>query len=319
MLTVLGAVAGLVAAGAVGQRAAELRDARRYPRPGTLVRAGDTTLHTIVEGSGPVVLVDSGLGGSNLEWGAVAADLASDFTVVRYDRPGLAWSPASRCDRRARAAATRILGLLDALNVPDPVILVGHSLGGVHVRLAAALAPDRVRALVLVDPSDEGMLEIVETSRAAAVSRGVIRVVSWLAPIGVGRLAGGGFARLAMAEARQPLDPAQRRAARLSGLLTSRTVRGLRAVSAEHDALGDSLRQLLEVNEPDRPVTVISAAAPSKDQRTADARSQMDAMHTAYVSSRPRARQVFAERSGHLVPFDQPELVSQCVREAAKR
>lgn len=308
-------VLGLLAAGAAAQAGAEARDRRRHPAPGRVVRAGDVDVHVLVEGSGPAVLVDSGLGGSSLEWAAVAAGLASEAQVIRYDRPGFAWSPGSRADRRALAAAGRIVALLDALDVSTPAVLVGHSLGGVHVRLAAALAPERVRGLVLVDPSHEGMLDVVETSRAGAVVRGVLRGASWLAPLGAGRVVGRGFSRLALAEARQPLSPQQQAAVRLSGLLTSRTGHGLRALSAEHDALAASLRQLAEVVEPDLPVVVITAGAPGRNAREVQARAEVDAMHAGLVAGRPGARHVVAERSGHLVPLDDPEVVVRCVRE----
>jgi pimeloyl-ACP methyl ester carboxylesterase len=318
VLTWLAGAAALTALGAGAQRFAEARDLRRFPAPGRLVRVCDVDLHVVVQGHGPVVLLDSGLGGSSIEWERVAGDLEDEFTVIRYDRPGFAWSPGSGCDRRALAAAARMVELLRVLDIPGPAVLVGHSLGGLHVRVAAALAREQVCGLVLVDPSHEGMLEIIETSKAAAVSRGVLRAVAFLAPVGVGRLAGRAFARLALAERRQLLDPVQERGARVSGLLTCRTVHGLRALSAEHAALADSLRQVKELQAtPDIPVTVITAAAPSDHPRLVAARTQIDTLHAQLVEASPRGRQVLAERSGHLVPLDQPEIIAQSVRETA--
>lgn len=311
----------LALSGAGAQRWAEARDRRRYPAPGRLMRAGDVDLHVVVQGRGPAVLLDSGLGGSSIEWARVAADLEDEFTVIRYDRPGFAWSPWSDCDRRAIAAATRLIALVRTLEVPGPAILVGHSLGGLHVRAAAALAPELVGGLVLVDPSHEGMLQVIETSRAAAVTRGVLRVVAWAAPLGIGPLAGRAFARLALSERRQPLEPAVLEGARLSGLLTSRTVHGLRALSAEHNALADSLRQLVDLTAsepvPAIPLTVITAAAPSDNPRVVAARTEIDQLHAELVTASPRGLQVFADRSGHLVPLDQPEIITQCIRETA--
>lgn len=311
--------AGLAVVGALAQWLCERRDRRNLPAPGRLVRVADAELHVVVEGSGPVVLFDSGLGGSSIEWATVAADLAAHgFTVVRYDRPGFGWSPGSRADRRALAAASRIIQLLDALQLPGAAILVGHSLGGVHVRLAAALAPDRVSGLVLVDPSHEGMLEVVENSREVTVMNAVMLAVARTAPLGVGRLAGRAFAKIALAERREPLTPEQAEGLRMAGLLTSRTSHGLRALAAESCLLAESLRQLKTGPvEPSVPMTVITAAAPPADERAAAARSQIDRMHIDLVATRPLARHVLAHRSGHLIPLDQPEIVSQAVREMA--
>ena len=315
---VLAAVVAVPLFGVAWQRLGEARDRRRYPRPGRLVNVGDVDVHVVVRGSGPPVLIDSGLGGSSIEWAEVIADLEHDFTVISYDRPGLAWSPGSRCDRRGDAAATRITGLLAVLGIAEPAILVGHSLGGVHIRLAAALEPAAVGGLVLVDPSHEGMLDIVAASRAATLTTRVLRVLAWLAPMGMGRLAGGGLSKAVLAETRQPHDVAR---ARISAALTLKSVHGLRAVAAEHGCLEDSLRQLLDLRragrEPDLPLTVISAAAPSTSPRVIDARAQIDQLHADLVAASPRARHVLAERSGHLVPLDQPEIIAECVRATA--
>ena len=292
-----------------------------YPAPGRLVRVGDAELHVVVEGNGPAVLFDSGIGGSSIEWKRVAADLSSEFTVIRYDRPGFAWSPGSTCDRRSVAAARRIIELLKALEINGPVILVGHSLGGIHVRAAAAMAPDLVGGLVLVDPSHEGMLEFVEASKAARVTAGVLRVVAALAPFGVGRLVGRPLAKLALSDARQPLDDEAREGAKCAEMLTLRTVHGLRALAAEHGCLEASLQQFVEltatVAEPDVPVVCITGSAPSPNKRIADAREKIDRLHVELVAGCARGRHVLAERSGHLVPLDQPELVAQCIRETA--
>lgn len=307
-MTALWVLLGLLVVGTAGQQLTERRDRARHPMPGRLVDVGDAMVHVVTEGGGPLVVIDSGLGGSSIEWADVAARLAPDFTVVRYDRPGFAWSPASECDRRAEPAARRLLQLVD-----QPAILVGHSLGGLHVRVAAALAPEKVRALVLVDPSHEGMLELVETSKAAAVTRGVLRVSAVLAPLGLGRVMGRGFAALALAEKRQPLSAEQEAGARVAGLLTCRTRHGIRALYLEQGALADSCRQTAAVTEPDLPRAVITAAAPSDNDRMAEARAQIGALHEQLGG-----RQVLAHDSGHLVPLDQPELISQTVREIAR-
>lgn len=320
-MKLLAIAVAVVASTTLAQRLAERRDKRRFPAPGRVVRLSDADVHVVVEGSGPPVLLDSGLGGSSIEWARVAADLAADFTVIRYDRPGFAWSPGSGCDRRSGATAGRIVELLTALGVDEPVILVGHSLGGVHVRAVARLAPERVGGLVLVDPSHEGMLDVAEASKAARVLAGVLRVISLLAPFGAGRIAGGALGRMVLSDARQPLDDESRAGFRTGERLTLRTVHGLRALAAEHGCLEASLQEFVEMAStspvPSVPVTVITGSAPSPNARMAGAREKIDRLHADLVAICPRGRHVFAEQSGHLVPLDQPEIVAQTVRETA--
>jgi pimeloyl-ACP methyl ester carboxylesterase len=317
MLTPL--LLALPVAGYAGQRWAEARDRRRFPAPGRFVDVDGVRLHVLVEGSGPLVVIDSGLGGSCIEWETVAASLRDEATVVRYDRPGFGWSPAAVCDRSPRAAAERIVGLLDALELEGPAVLVGHSLGGLHVRLVASLHPDRVVGLVLVDPSHEDMLDAAPVPAAARVFEKVLSGVAHLAPLGLARVGGRLYGKQVGAQLRQPLDDTTRTAVRTSTLLTSCSVGGLRAAVAELTVLPTSLKQVREVSVayplPPVPLTLITAGAEPRNEQERTARELIDALHQKQVAQSPRGRQVYAGQSGHLVPLDEPELVASCIRE----
>ncbi|HET6908051.1 MAG TPA: alpha/beta hydrolase [Mycobacteriales bacterium] len=318
MRRLVSAVAAGAALGAVAQRLAEARDRRRFPMPGRLVEVDGTALHVVVEGSGPVVLIDSGLGGSCLEWAAVARDLAHDFTVVRYDRPGFGWSPGSTCDRSAVAAAQRIRGLVAALGLTAPVLLVGHSLGGLHVRLVASLYPDLVRGLVLVDPSHEDMLDDPSAARNAAVMNKVMSAFAVTAPLGTPRLVGRLYTRMVTSAIRATLDDEMRTSMHRSTLLTACSVAGLRGAVAEMNALPVSLQQAKGMGPlPDVPVTLITAGASPRTPSEEKVRAVIRELHESVVTSVPQGRLVVASESGHLVPIDEPDLVVQCIRETA--
>jgi pimeloyl-ACP methyl ester carboxylesterase len=72
-----------------------------------------------------------------------------------YDRSGLGWSDPGPRPHSAGRIADELHQLLDAAGVPAPYLLVGHSLGGMVVRLYAARHPDAVAGMVLVDPTPE--------------------------------------------------------------------------------------------------------------------------------------------------------------------
>ena len=291
------------------------------PPPGRVVQVGDERVHVVVDGAGPTVLIDSGLGGSCLEWAKVAAELAPDFTVVRYDRPGFAWSPPAKRHSPV-AVAERIAALLHTLDLPAPWILVGHSMGGLHVRLVASLYPSDVAGLVLVDPSHEAMLEDEDALRSSKRFAKAVRLMVATAPFGTARLLGRAYAKVVSAQARQPLDEATRELMDQATRLTLCTVHGLRAVSAELGGLPAALEQVAAVTAEhpiaDIPLTVITAAAPARSEAERKARETMDELHARQAAAVPKGRRVYAERSGHLVPLDQPDLIAQCVREVAK-
>ena len=102
-----------------------------------------------VVGTGPAVVLIHGFSLDMRMWDPQLPDLAAAFRVVRYDCRGFGASgPLDPAIPYTHAAD--LVALLDHLSI-DQAALVGLSFGG-HVALSAALlAPERVRALVLLD------------------------------------------------------------------------------------------------------------------------------------------------------------------------
>ncbi len=104
-------------------------------------------------GTGPVMVLVHGLGGSHVNWVDVAPRLAERFHVYAIDLAGFGLTPPA--GRRSTVQANQ--GLLhdfcEAVSPDEPVVLVGNSMGGLIVTLEAAAHPDRVAGAVLVDPA----------------------------------------------------------------------------------------------------------------------------------------------------------------------
>ena len=82
-------------AGVVYQFVATKIDEYRYPAPGEMVDVGGYSLHLYCTGEGgaaPTVVMDSGLGGSVLDWQLVQPEVAGFARVCTYDRGGAGWS-----------------------------------------------------------------------------------------------------------------------------------------------------------------------------------------------------------------------------------
>ncbi|PJE15038.1 MAG: hypothetical protein CK429_00405 [Mycobacterium sp.] len=120
----------------------------------------------------PTVILESGYHNSADPWSqsdaatpavgpAVLPALSGAHRVCAYDRPGTlrnsdpptlsGRSSPVPMPRTASDVVSDLHKLLDAAHLPGPYVLVGHSLGGLFIRLYAQTYPEQVRGLVFVD------------------------------------------------------------------------------------------------------------------------------------------------------------------------
>ena len=119
-------------------------------------------------GAGPGVVCIHSNASSSSQWRALMDRLASSHHVFAPDSLGAGKSPPWPADR--------IVGLSDEAALLEPVFaaagspffLVGHSYGAAVATLAALARPDRVRALVIYEPTLFSLLEEEAPGQAAA-------------------------------------------------------------------------------------------------------------------------------------------------------
>lgn len=142
----------------VMQHPSEFADAN-----GAFVRvSGEGLYYTHTPGSGEVVLLLHGFGGSTVTWIDTAPALAAaGYDVYAVDMLGFGLSDKGwQHDYSHPAQAARVIGLMDALGI-DRAVIIGHSMGGNVAAHLALSYPERVSALVLVSAA------IVDNSAAA--------------------------------------------------------------------------------------------------------------------------------------------------------
>ena len=134
--------------------------------PGRFVGIGSHRLHIHCTGTGtPSVVFESGLGGTLLDWVRVQPEVARFTRACSYDRAGYGWSELGPEPRHADRIASELDRLLLNAGVPAPYVLVGHSFGGLAIRLFAARKErGPVAGLVLVDATHEHQFRRMESA-----------------------------------------------------------------------------------------------------------------------------------------------------------
>jgi len=132
-----------------------------------MITVGRHRLAAMVFGEGtPVVVIEPSFGGAAADWEKIARTLAEETMVITYDRAPYGASSAARDGRTPRDIAADLDGLLRELGVTGPVVLVGHSAGGIYIRAYAAEHLERVAGMVLVESSHEGQRPVLDPLRS---------------------------------------------------------------------------------------------------------------------------------------------------------
>ena len=111
---------------------------------------GNRTISYEEWGTGPLAVLVHGSPGNGRTWARVAERLADRFRVIAPDLPGYGTTTPQPGESTVTYAAEMIEGLI--ANVGDPVVVAGHSYGGVVSLAVAVRARVRIPALVLFEP-----------------------------------------------------------------------------------------------------------------------------------------------------------------------
>jgi pimeloyl-ACP methyl ester carboxylesterase len=305
LVGVVGLVVFVLLAGVIYQFVATKIDAYRwYPPPSEMVDVGGSSMHlhcTGEEGRAPTVVMDSGLGGTVLDWQLVQPGVAKFARVCSYDRGGMGWSDPGAQPRTSQQIVEELHALRNNAEVEGPYVLVGHSFGGTNVQLYASQYPDEVAGMVLVDSATED--EMLETLTEEL--QGSPGWNKFLATIGVTRL---------------PYT--------LGGETDERTAisthrKDTYEVADEMTSWEESFeqRRASPLSLGDKPLIVLTAGAfqvppdagiPQEQKDSfLEARSEFQADLPLHSQNSER---IIAEDSGHYIQLERPDLVIDAIR-----
>lgn len=144
----------LAAAGALWNVLAIRHYRQGNPAPGKQYSVNGHLMHLYCTGTGaPAIVLESGRGEDFTVWAKVQPELSRTTRTCSYDRSGFGWSEAQPGARDANHIADELHALLLKGGITAPVILMGHSAGGLYIRAYASRFPGAVAGLVFVDGS----------------------------------------------------------------------------------------------------------------------------------------------------------------------
>lgn len=272
---------------------------------------------------GPTVVFDHGCGqgSSALLWSLVTSEVCTFANTFAYDRAGYGWSELGNGPHTNEQAVDLLYHLLRESNVPAPYILVGHSYGGINVRLFADKYPQIVAGIVLVDATHED--ELTGRFPKSHVNgqiwgKRLFGMLAFLAKFGVLRPVSKSAPVQAMIR-RYPEE--------LQPMISETFVRmeTAKAVYREFASLHMGYDRVRGQKLGDLPLTVIKAGGHTTegDQQNHNSLKKSDkfaveqALYDVAVEMSRLSTQgklIIAEKSGHYVHADQPYIVVQAVR-----
>ena len=299
-------------AGLVYERVGEWRDQKGLPQVGQSFNIGGRSLNLYCSGTGsPTVLFETNGGAPGYRWVRIQREVAAFTRACWYDRAGLGWSDPGPFPNHSDSIAHDLHDLLRVANISPPYILVGHAMGGFHVRVFRSFYPGEVAGLVLVDPMNEDMTIRIhnhnELFRPTVIS--ILRVVT---AVGIPRLL-----------RRDPGPPQHGWTAKeWSTYITLLRQRKARIAAAQEPPLwvnGELARAGSCYG--DLPIVVLSAGIQDQeeDPKLDHDHSWKLQLHERLAHLSSRGKQVVVANSGHDMPDHAPAAVIGAVQDVLKQ
>jgi pimeloyl-ACP methyl ester carboxylesterase len=271
-------------------------------------------MHIYATGQGgPSIIFESGGAGWCMDWTIVQQEVSKFATAISYDRSGFGWSEPGTLPRDANQIEKELHSLLEKAEIRKPYIMVGASFGGHIVRLYASRHPNDLAGIVLLDARHEDIDLKMPNSWKRVVSTGrfVNQFMLVLAQLRLLKLFGTLLGKNKLPPIIQHLCPDLRSKYLKVGFLTNYFRTNRHELDAIHNS-DDQLRTVRSLG--DIPLVVIKHGIPNlfSSMSATEAKIAEEIWHDLQLDlagTSTNSEFILAEKSGHAIHVDQPELV----------
>jgi pimeloyl-ACP methyl ester carboxylesterase len=282
----------------------------RHPPPGMMYSVNGHRMRIDCMGSGsPTIILEAGAGNDGLTWSRVQPMLARTTQVCSYDRSGMGWSEALPPPRDADHVATELHGLLTAAKIDGPIVLMGHSMGGLFIRDYASRYPEEVTGMIFVDVSTP-LQNRNPAFEAYDSPRNATRFNPWLDEtafvLGIPRLFGACSSNFPSLSARTSTLVAE-----------DRCHEPFQTLKDESDSFDRSGEETIHTGPYGALPILIFSHDPSTDVadgRPADLIAAFNEMQENLKKLSTRSRRTTAKGSGHFIQMNRPDLIEKEVK-----
>ncbi|HYT68842.1 MAG TPA: alpha/beta hydrolase [Vicinamibacterales bacterium] len=316
------AVAAIVVAaatGAVYEWIGERPDRERLPQIGRSVDIGGRSLNIYCSGQGsPAVIFDSGAGESGFAWSHIQPRVAALTQACWFDRAGYGWSDPGPFPHTSAAIAADLHELLRREAIPRPYVMVGHSLGGLNIRVYNAMYPAEVAGAVLVDAAHEDEPRRAPKAMLGHTAPRFLWRPIWMAAEGARMV---GITRLLLQRVALSDDPGQRTR---DQIITALRAQPKTAATVADPSMNESYAQAERTGGfGNRPLVVLTRGrapshppqTPAERERAAYEQIWMHEIQPKLARLSTRGTQIIVTKSGHYIPEEAPESIVQAVRD----
>jgi pimeloyl-ACP methyl ester carboxylesterase len=295
-----------------------------FPPIGKLIDVGGYRLHVYPVGEGgPTVVFEAGGANWSLDWYLIQPEVAKFTCACSYDRAGFGWSDPGVKPRTSEQMVKELHTLLLQADVPKPYVMVGASYGGHPVRLYAKHYPDEVAGIILVDARHEDLNSKMPPSwqQLEKGGKAVLRFMLLASRLNVLTLIAKLMGDKAMPPIAKKLPPEILPMYLEVGFKPNYWANNL----DEFEAAAESDKQLSEAGGlGNLPLTVIRHGIPDLFTRLPGSQAEQaeqvwQTLQHELAQLSTNGHLLVAEKSGHGIQLEQPDIVVDAIREMVER